>query len=310
MAIKLYENFRTVMYTPFYVAHALGAYEAEGVEVCMLTSPSLPETVSGLLAGTVDVAWGGPMRILLDHDRNADSELVAFCEVNARDPFFLVGSKPNPTFRFSDLMDLSIATVAEGLTPWICLQDDIRRAGIDPLKLNRIADRSVEDNVAALRAGKTDVIQLFEPFVEILLREGSGYLWYAAATRGITAYTSFFTRRQTLNKEKDNMLRMTRAMYHAQKWLYSHNNQDIAALIASFFPDLSQDILAGAIERYKVFEIWGRDPFLRKNGFDRLKSAMLSGEFILRDTPYENCVYTGFAEQVVAEDPPSIDEFK
>ena len=59
MSIKLYENFRSVMYTPYYLADAIRSYEQEGVKVEMHTSPNLPETTAGLLAGKVDVSWGG-----------------------------------------------------------------------------------------------------------------------------------------------------------------------------------------------------------------------------------------------------------
>ena len=32
MTIRLSENFRALFYAPFYAAHAIGAYEAEGVD--------------------------------------------------------------------------------------------------------------------------------------------------------------------------------------------------------------------------------------------------------------------------------------
>ena len=49
MAIALYESFRAVFYTPFYLAHALHAYEAEGVEVNLTNSPDLDYRASGLV---------------------------------------------------------------------------------------------------------------------------------------------------------------------------------------------------------------------------------------------------------------------
>lgn len=39
MAIQLSENFRALFYAPFYAAHAIGAYHAEGVDVTLLASP-------------------------------------------------------------------------------------------------------------------------------------------------------------------------------------------------------------------------------------------------------------------------------
>ena len=37
--ITLSENFRALFYAPFYAAHAIGAYAAEGVQVSCATRP-------------------------------------------------------------------------------------------------------------------------------------------------------------------------------------------------------------------------------------------------------------------------------
>ena len=77
--------------------------------------------------------------------------LVAFCEVVTRDPFFVVGRAPRPDFRLADLLECRIGTVSEVPTPWMCLQDDLRRAGLDPDAVDRVADKTMADNAAALR---------------------------------------------------------------------------------------------------------------------------------------------------------------
>ena len=121
MALTLFEPFRAVFYTPFYAAHALDAYGAEGVDVNTVTSGA-DVTVSGLIAGDTDVTWGGPMRIQYTYDQQPDCAVVSFCEVVTRDPFFLVGREPKPNFEMADLMDIRLATVSEVNTPWLCLQ--------------------------------------------------------------------------------------------------------------------------------------------------------------------------------------------
>ena len=135
MAIRLSENFRALFYAPFYAAHATGAFTEAGVDVVLVPSPSPPAAVKALLAGEVDVMWGGPLRVMMLRDSDPRSDLVCFCDVVARDPFFIIGAKPRPDFRFTDLEGLRFATVSEVPTPWICLADDIRRAGVDPVAL-------------------------------------------------------------------------------------------------------------------------------------------------------------------------------
>jgi NitT/TauT family transport system substrate-binding protein len=306
MAITLYEPFRAVFYTPFYLPHALGAYAAEGVEVDLTNSPDLNYQASHRADEDANVYWGGPMRLVVGHDRDPESPIVGFCEVVTRDPFFLVGRAPCPDFRFADLLDVRFGSVSEVPTPWMCLQDDLRRAGLDPAAVDRVPNGTMPENAAALREGRLDVVQLFQPFVEQLLSAGAGHIWNAAATRGPCSYTTFYAPRSTLRSHADELFRMTRAMARTQKWLHSHAPAEIASAVAGFFPDVSRAILAASIERYLSLGIWARNPRLPRDGFERLRDAMLSGGLIKKRISYETCVDTAFADRVIAEDPPSL----
>lgn len=195
MTIVLQESLRGLFYAPYYACFALGAFAGEGVGVEFVSAPSPGAAPDGLFDGTVDVSWGGPMRVNQLYETRPDCDLVCIGEAVTRDPFFLVGREPNPDFTLADLFGRRVATVSEVPTPWLCLQDDLRRAGLDPDALPRIADRSMADNTALLRRGEADVVQLFQPFVEELAASGEGHIWYAAATRGPTSYTAFYTRR-------------------------------------------------------------------------------------------------------------------
>lgn len=306
MAITLFENFRAVFYAPFYAAHALEAYRNEGVDVRLETSSRPGPTASGLPSGEAGVWWGGPMRILVARDQDPECGLVSFCEVVTRDPFFLVGRTPRPDFQMPDLAGLRIGTVSEVPTPWMCLQDDIRRAGLDPAILNRVSHRTMADNVAALREGTIDAVQVFQPFVERLVGKGVGHIWYAAALRGPTSYTSLYTTERTLVEQRDTMLAMTRAIYRTQKWLHAQNAETVAKTIAPFFSELNADTLTACIERYKSLGLWGHNPVLPKDGFERLKSACLSGGLIESSAEYDDCIDSSLARAVIESDPPSM----
>lgn len=306
MTIKLYETFRAVFYTPFYLAHALGAYRAEGVDVELTNSPDLNYR-QALRSGTdPTVYWGGPMRLMVGHNQDPESPIVGFCEVVTRDPFFLVGRQPRPDFRLADLVGQRFASVSEVPTPWMCLQDDLRRAGIDPDALDRSPDGTMPGNAASLREGRLDVVQLFQPFAEELVADGTGHIWHAAATRGPCSYTTFYASRDMLERHSDIIYRMTRAMYRTQKWLHARAPKEIARAVADFFPQLDGGILTACVDRYLALGIWGRNPRLPKSGFERLQQGMLSGGLIARPVSYETCVDNRFADRVIAEDPPAL----
>src|ERR1700749_2485570 len=192
MAIILQESLRGVFYAPFYVALARDAYAAEGVAVRFVSSPRPGDAARNVMDGVVDVCWGGPMRVMQAYQQRPDCDLVTFPGVVPPDPFRLLAREPHPDLVLRDLLDVRVATVSEVPTPWMCLQEDLRRAGITPSDLTRVGDRTMADNGGALRRGGVAVVKVFEPFAATLLAECVVNLGYAQQSRGPTSDTTFY----------------------------------------------------------------------------------------------------------------------
>jgi NitT/TauT family transport system substrate-binding protein len=239
------------------------------------------------------------MRIMKHHDENPGSPLVCFAEIVCRDPFSIVGRYPNSGFRLADLARMRIATVSEVPTPWLCLQQDLRQAGIDPTELDRVADRNMAENLLALREGRIDAAQFFEPVVEEALAS-AGHLWHAASICGRTTYTAFVTTRDRLVRDAEPLLRMVRAIHRAQQRIHACSAAELAAAVSPYFPALDSGVLTGALARYQAQGVWGRDPVLPEDGFDRLQNSLVSSGFTRRPVPYAACVDNRFARWVLA----------
>lgn len=308
MTIILQESLRAVFYAPFYVALARDAYAREGVEVRFASAPSPGKAALAVLEGSVDVCWGGPMRVMqaYAYAQAPGSDLVHVAEVLTRDPFLLVGRTPRADFTLRELTGLRLGTVGEVPTPWMCLQEDLRRTGVEPATLQRRTGGTMAENAAALLRGELDVVQVFEPFAAELEANGRGYVWYAAADRGPTSYTTLYLRRRLAAERRDEILLMVRAIYRVQKWLRQATGSDIAAAIAQYFPNISAPSLRASCARYKALGIWGADPRLPRDGYDRLLRSLVSGGFVNTGTPFEIAVDNSFAEAVVREDPPPL----
>ncbi len=173
---------------------------------------------------------------MIVHDSEPDADLVCFADVVARDPFFVIGARPRPDFQLADLAKVKFATVSEVPTPWICLADDLRRAGVDLERLDRVSGPSMADNAAAIRAGTLEAAQLFQPYAEELLASGAGHLWHAAATRGLTAYTTLVTRRATLERRADDLLAMTKGLHRTLGWFAATPAVEIARTLKATSP--------------------------------------------------------------------------
>jgi NitT/TauT family transport system substrate-binding protein len=289
MRIRMAENFRAVFYAPFYAAQALGFYAREGVEVELLTSSAPGGGPTAMADGSADLTWGGPLRVMKARDEDPASPLVCFCEVVGRDPFFLVGNRDTRSFRLEDLPRLKFATVSEVPTPWLCLQHDLRERGIDPTKLARVTDRTMGENLAALREKRLDAIQVFEPYASLAVRDGAKVL-YAASTRGPTVYTTFLATRAGIARHRDAFAALTRAMGRMQQWLGENDAAKLAEAVAPFYPDVERGVLTSAMDRYRQGGLWSRSTEVSGQGFARLGESLVSGGYISRAPVYADCV--------------------
>ncbi len=289
MKIRLSENFRAVFYAPFYATLSQGFFAREGVDVELVDSSVPGAATTGLIDGSIDVTWGGPMRVMKARNEANGPQVVCFCEVVWKDPFYLVGRRRG-TFQLTDLSTVRFASVSEVPTPWLCLQHDLREIGIDPAELNRIPDRSMADNLEALRRGEIDVAQLFEPYVSQAVAQGAGEILHAQSGRGPTSYTTFLATRDSVRKNRAAFAAMTHAIGQMQVWLASARPEELAASVQAYFPAIPQATLADAFARYKAAGLWATDTAISRTGFARLADSLQSGGFIAKKPPYDDCV--------------------
>jgi NitT/TauT family transport system substrate-binding protein len=290
MPIRLAENFRALFYAPYYAMTALGFYDREGVEVELVASAAPGDAIPGLVDGTIDIAWAGPMRVIKAHDRDPASPLICFSPMVGRDPFYLVGLPGREPFALARLSSLRLATVAEVPTPWLCLQHDLREHGIDPSRLARRGEHTMAANFEALRNRDVDAIQVFEPYVSMALRERIGEILHAASARGPTFYTAFITTRAALCRHRDAFAGMARAVSRMGDWLGQHRAEDLAQVSAPFFPAVESKMLVQSLQRYHAAGIWTTDARSAQQGFARLADSLHSGGFISAAAQYADCV--------------------
>ena len=133
------------------------------------------------------------------------------------------------------------------------------------------------------------------------------HLWYAAAARGPTSYTSFYTRRTTLTARREELKKVVRSLYRTQRWVHASPPAAIAKVIQSFFPAVPASPLQAAIARYLELGVWGSNPILPRAGYERLRAGLISARFVKQAAPFEQAVDNTLAEEIVREDPPALE---
>jgi NitT/TauT family transport system substrate-binding protein len=295
MKLRIAENFRAVFYAPFYAIRALGLAEREGLQIEWLPSDTPGGALEQVKSGEIDGQWGGPMRVLKDHDSSGSGKLVCFAEVVCRDPFYLIGRDKAQRFELKDLDAMRVGIVSEVPTPWYCLRADLEDAGVDTDAMMQkpgrlVGNLTMPQQLAALAAGKLDAVQLFEPYASRALADGNAIL-YAASSRGPTSYTTFICSRDGVSGKRDAFAALHRATQAMLDWLAKEGAAELARVTAPFFPDVPQELLRSALERYDQAGLWSRTSTVSKPGFDRLAHSLQAGEFIKHRATYEACVH-------------------
>ncbi|HEU4369829.1 MAG TPA: ABC transporter substrate-binding protein [Methylomirabilota bacterium] len=298
--LVVYEPFRSIFYAPQFVTLYGGHFAAEGLDVEVRTAGGGVTTTGALIGGTAQVSLGGVMRSLDLADRGGPF-LVHFAEVNSRNGFFLLGREPRPRFAWQELAGRTVLSFAEAPTPWQCMLTVLRRHGVDPAGVRIERSLPVGEAVAAFTSGHGDFLEVGQPFTEILLAEGRAHLMASMGeATGPLPFSSYMTTTAFLRDERATLLRFTRALQRAQRWLARASAAEVAELIAPAFAGVDPAIRRAAVARYLGQQTWAADPLLRAPGYEYLQQILLDGGFIQRRHRYDDLVDTTLAREVVA----------
>ena len=298
--LRLMETFRSLFYTPIYVAVSGGFLDEEGLAVEFSTCAPGQHTLTALNSGVADIAQAGPMRSIIAADWGAEVVPQHIIEINSRDGFFLVGRKPQDQFQWSDLKGATLIPIGSIPMPVASLKFALRRKGIELSEMRIIEGLPLQEATKAFRRGEGDFIHLPEPATEQLVQKGAGHLCAALGPiNGHVSYSSFVVTQRLLHANPELIHRFTRGFYNAQKWVAENDAQTIAKTVASFFPEIESIVLIKAIDRYKEQDTWAKDPLLRVDGFDALQEILVEAGLVKSRQPYERIVRTEFAQAVL-----------
>jgi NitT/TauT family transport system substrate-binding protein len=287
--LTIAENFRGLFYVPYYALRELSLEQEHGLDIEWLPPGSPGGAIHDVKSGKIDLTWGGPMRVMIDHDTTPDDthRLLSLSEAVGRDPFCLIAREPN--LSLTDLPALRLSIVKEVPTPWLCLQADLRDQGISiPRQL--ITTWSMQEQLNALASNQVDVIQSFEPFVTQALLDG-GHLLYEASLRGPTVYTGFITSRATLKVRQKEVAALDAALAQSLIWMREVGAEATAELVKAYFPELTHHQLTSAATRYLERGVWSNSTTINRAGFERLSDSFFGGGAIRAPASYESCVF-------------------
>jgi NitT/TauT family transport system substrate-binding protein len=294
------ETFRIVFYTPIYVAVAGGYWQAEGLDVAFTTcGPPYPHAFAALNEDAADIAQSGIMRSIISSDWGAESVPVHIAKINARDGFFVLSRRPHEQFQWESLRGATVIPIGFSPMPWASFQFALRRHQVEPEDLNLVLGLPLDEAIAAFLGGQGDFIHLPQPAAERMLSAGQAHLAVALGSEnGHIAYSSFAATNRFLGANPEAAGRFVSGFARALKWLSDNDAKTVGESVAGFFPDVDEELIVRAVQRYKQQETWPTDPRLEPPEFDGLQKILMDAGLVKNEQAYHRIVRPEFAQAV------------
>ena len=294
--LRLMDTYRNLFYTPIYVAVAGGFLYEQGLDVHMSTVPTGRTSVELLKDGAVDIVQSGISRSLMDLDQGNEDAPVHIAEINQRDGFFLVGQRPTDGWRWADLEGARVIPVGFTPVPWMSLKSALKRQGVALDRVTRVEASTAEESIDLFKRGQADYVHLPNPHAQQLIEDGHGYLATAVGpVLGYVCYSSFAASPSYLADNGETVERFVSGFHRALGWVAATDADEVAATVASFFPDTPRSVLEESVRRYKDQETWPTDPLIGEDGFAAMRDLLIDGSLVKGRYPYDRLVRPAFA---------------
>ena len=301
--VRLSEVVRSVFYTPQYVAIAKGFFEEQGLNVDLSTAWGADKGAAALISGSVDVGFFGPEATVYIYQQGATDHLVGFAQLTARDGSFFLTRDVDEEFEWENVKGKTIVGARIGGVPQMALEWVLKQHGIEPfVDVEIITSLAFETAVGAFESGLGDYIAQFEPALSEIEARGRGKIVASiGAEAGAMSYTVYHARKSVLEENPDLFVRFTRAIHQGQLWVFNHTPEEVAEVIAPFFPLIDHEILVKSMGLYQSIDAWPPTPVISEEHFLHLQEIMMEAGELVEVVPFSVLMENTIAKSVVEE---------
>jgi len=297
--LRLSEVTRSVFYAPQYVALALGFFEDEGLSIELVTAEGADRVMTAVISGAADIGLSGPEAAIYVYTEGSDNHAVVFAQLTQRDGSFLIARSPDQNFEWENIRGAHLLPGRRGGMPYMTLSYVVTQAGLTPgVDVDFDSTIQFAAMVGAFLSGTGDFVTAFEPVASTIVLEGRGYIVASVGEwAGELPYTAYYAQGSFIRDNPDVIQGFANALARGQHWVNTHSPEEIAQVIAPFFPDADPVIMASAIANYKRIEAYATTPMMSSEAFYRMQDIMeLAGELNER-APFDSLVDNSFAQR-------------
>lgn len=276
--VKVAEVAHSIFYAPQYVAHKLGYFEEEGLDVEIILTSGADKVTSAVLSGDVNIGFCGSEATIYVYNEGEKDYLINFAALTKRDGSFLVSREKYDNFTLGDLKGKKIIGGRKGGMPEMTLEWALKQNGIDPK-----SDVKIDTSIAfaamsgAFIGGEGDFVSLFEPNALEIEKNGYGYVVASIGKLGgVVPYTAYNARKSYILENPDVIEGFTKAIQKGLDYVHNNDSREIAKLLEDYFPNTSIDDLEKLVQRHKDIDSWFNSTSIGEKDFNHIQEIMIS----------------------------------
>lgn len=296
--VKVAEVTHSVFYAPQYIAHSLGYFEDEGLDVEIILTPGADAVAASVLSGDVQIGFCGSEQTIYIYNQGEKDYLINFAGLTKKDGSFLIARNENKNFKVSDLKNSHIIAGRKGGMPSMTLKWALNQNNIDTDK-----DLKFDTSIAfasmngAFIGGTGDYVTAFEPAASSLVKEGYGHIVASIGEMGGNVpYTTYSAKKSYINKNKDVIEGFTRATNKGLDYVHNHSAEEIATNITKYFPDVSYNDLVNSIKKYMDIDSWYDTTKINEKDFNHIQEIIKNDNELDKKAPFDKLVDNSFSK--------------
>lgn len=289
--IKVAEVAHSVFYTPQYVAHALGYFKDEGLDVEIILTAGADAVAASVLSGDVNIGFCGSEATIYIYNNGEKDYLVNFAGLTKKDGSFIVSRKKIDNFKLTDLKGKYIIGGRKAGMPEMTLEWILKENGIN------LKDVTIDTSIAfpamsgSFIGGTGDFVSLFEPNALKIEEQGYGYVVASLGELGgEVPYTVYNARKSYIENNMDVITSFSNAIQKGLDFTHSHSAEEIAKIILDYFPDTSLDDLTKLVDRYKKIDSWYKTTHIDENSYNHVLEIIDAAGELKGIAPYDKLI--------------------
>lgn len=297
--ITVAEVAHSVFYAPQYVAHGLGYFKEEGLDVEIVLTSGADNVMAAVLSGDVQIGFSGTEATIYVYNGGESDYVMTFAGLTQKDGSFLVSRKKYDSFTLDKLKGKKVIGGRVGGMPEMTFEWALKQNGIDPKN-----DLTIDTSVAfpamegAFIGGNGDFVTLFEPNATSVEKQGYGYVVaYIGELGGSVPYTAYNARKSYIEANPDIIEKFTKAVDKGLKYVYSHDTNEIAKIMLDYFPDTTLSDMEMIVDRYKNGEAWKRNITISLDEWNHIQEIIESAGELDKYAPYDKLIYSKYFKE-------------